>query len=84
MRLAYSNPDFDTKLKKGSRSATPTSGKELMKDIEGIIQDSRVIIQPFWQSLFSHMNKKVQNYCNPPDISDGFAASLAGSLVNSQ
>ena len=33
-----------------------------MKDLETILQDSGVIIQPFWQKLFSHMNPKVKNY----------------------
>jgi peptide/nickel transport system substrate-binding protein len=33
-----------------------------MKDVEQILQDSGVIIQPFWQKLFSHYNAKVKNY----------------------
>ena len=28
--------------------------KELMKDIEGILQDDGIIIQPFWRSLYRH------------------------------
>jgi peptide/nickel transport system substrate-binding protein len=36
--------------------------REVMKDLEQILQDSGVIIQPFWQKVFSHMNKKVKNY----------------------
>lgn len=33
-----------------------------MNELEQIMQDSGIIIQPFWQSLVSHMNKKVQHY----------------------
>jgi len=33
-----------------------------MKDVEQILQDSGVIIQPFWQKLYSHTSKKVKNY----------------------
>jgi peptide/nickel transport system substrate-binding protein len=33
-----------------------------MKDLETILQDSGVIIQPFWQKLYSHTNAKVRNY----------------------
>ena len=33
-----------------------------MKDIETILQDSGVIIQPFWQNLYSHTNSKVKGY----------------------
>ncbi|RRH88206.1 ABC transporter substrate-binding protein [Mesorhizobium tamadayense] len=59
---AYSNPDFDAKLKTAFSVSDPAKRKELMKDLETILQDSGVIIQPFWQSLFGHMSKKVQNY----------------------
>ena len=33
-----------------------------MKDVETILQDSGVIIQPFWQRLYSHMSPKVKGY----------------------
>ncbi|PBB24343.1 ABC transporter substrate-binding protein [Mesorhizobium sp. WSM4307] len=59
---AYANPDFDAKLKKAFSVSDAAKRKELMQDIEDVLQDSGVIIQPFWQSLFGHMNKKVQNY----------------------
>ncbi|TKB46513.1 MAG: diguanylate cyclase, partial [Mesorhizobium sp.] len=59
---AYSNPDFDAKLKEALSLIDVAKRKEVMKDIEQILQDSGVIIQPFWQKLFSHMNKKVKNY----------------------
>ncbi|RWP37688.1 ABC transporter substrate-binding protein [Mesorhizobium sp.] len=59
---AYANPDFDAKLKKAFSVSDAAKRKELMKDIEDVLQDSGVIIQPFWQSLFGHMNKNVQNY----------------------
>jgi peptide/nickel transport system substrate-binding protein len=59
---AYANPDFDAKIKKAFSISDAAKRKELMKDIEDVLQDSGIIIQPFWQSLFGHMNKKVQNY----------------------
>ncbi|WP_095202334.1 ABC transporter substrate-binding protein [Mesorhizobium carmichaelinearum] len=59
---AYSNPDFDAKLKQALSLADPAKRKEVMKDVEQILQDSGVIIQPFWQKLYCHMNKKVKNY----------------------
>ena len=40
----------------------PAKRRELMKDIELTLQDSGIIIQPFWQKLYGHMNKKVRNY----------------------
>ncbi|MBZ9796046.1 ABC transporter substrate-binding protein [Mesorhizobium sp. ES1-4] len=59
---AYSNPDFDAKLKQALSLIDVAKRKEVMKDVEQILQDSGVIIQPFWQKLYSHMNKKVKNY----------------------
>ncbi|BAB53872.1 ABC transporter substrate-binding protein [Mesorhizobium japonicum] len=59
---AYANPDFDAKLKQALSLADPAKRKEVMKDVEQILQDSGVIIQPFWQKLYCHMNKKVKNY----------------------
>ncbi|MDX8495248.1 ABC transporter substrate-binding protein [Mesorhizobium sp. VK22B] len=59
---AYSNPDFDAKLKQALSLIDVDKRKEVMKDVEQILQDSGVIIQPFWQKLYSHTNKKVKNY----------------------
>ncbi|RVD40517.1 diguanylate cyclase, partial [Mesorhizobium sp. M4B.F.Ca.ET.019.03.1.1] len=59
---AFANPDFDAKLKEALSLADPAKRKEVMKDVEQILQDSGVIIQPFWQKLYCHMSKKVKNY----------------------
>ncbi|RWD72890.1 ABC transporter substrate-binding protein [Mesorhizobium sp.] len=59
---AYSNPEFDAKLKEALSQIDVAKRKEVMKDVETILQDSGVIIQPFWQKLYCHMNKKVKNY----------------------
>ncbi|TPN81806.1 ABC transporter substrate-binding protein [Mesorhizobium sp. CU2] len=59
---AFSNPDFDAKLKEALSQIDVAKRKEVMKDVETILQDSGVIIQPFWQKLYCHMNKKVKNY----------------------
>jgi peptide/nickel transport system substrate-binding protein len=58
----YSNPEFDKKLGEALAIADPEKRKVVMKDVETILQDSGVIIQPFWQSLFCHMTEKVQGY----------------------
>jgi peptide/nickel transport system substrate-binding protein len=59
---AYSNPDFDAKLKQALSLVDVEKRREVMKDVEQILQDSGVIIQPFWQKLYCHMGKKVKNY----------------------
>ncbi len=58
----YSNPDFDAKLKLALSINDVAKRREVMKDLEQILQDSGVIVQPFWQKVYSHMNGKVRNY----------------------
>ena len=59
---AYANADFDTMLGKALSVSDPAKRRELMKDIELTLQDFGILIQPFWQKLYGHMNKKVRNY----------------------
>jgi len=51
---AYANPDFDKKLNAALAVADASKRKDLMKDIESILQDSGILIQPFWRSLYRH------------------------------
>ena len=51
---AYANADFDKKLGEALAVADPAKRKELMKDVETILQSSGIIIQPFWRSLYRH------------------------------
>jgi peptide/nickel transport system substrate-binding protein len=57
---AYSNPDFDAKLTQALAIADPDKRKTLMVDIEKILQDSGIIIQPFWRSLYRHTKPYVK------------------------
>jgi peptide/nickel transport system substrate-binding protein len=59
---AYSNPEFDAKLEKALAIPDPNDRKVNMKDLEQILQDSGVIIQPYWLSLFNHATPQVKNY----------------------
>ena len=59
---AYSNPEFDAKLEKALAIPDPNDRKVLMADLEQILQDSGVIIQPYWLSLFNHATPQVKNY----------------------
>jgi len=58
---AYANPDFDTKLNAALAIADAGKRKEMMKDIEAILQDSGVIVQPFWRALYRHHAPYVKN-----------------------
>jgi peptide/nickel transport system substrate-binding protein len=57
---AYSNPEFDKKLNAALAVADAAKRKELMKDVEQILQDDGVIIQPFWRSLYRHYKPYVK------------------------
>jgi peptide/nickel transport system substrate-binding protein len=37
-----------------------------MKDIQTILQDSGVLIQPFWRKLYCHMQPEVKNHAMHP------------------
>ena len=58
----YSNPDFDARLAEALAISAPEKRREVMKDLEQILQDSGVIIQPYWQKLYSHTAAKVKDY----------------------
>ena len=57
----YSNPEFDEKLGKALTVADAEKRRVLMEDIEKILQDSGVMIQPYWRSLFKHSAEGVMN-----------------------
>ena len=59
---AYSNPELDAKIGEALSIADAEKRKVVMTDIEKILQDSGIIIQPFWQSLYCHMQPEVQNH----------------------
>jgi len=56
---AFSNPEFDKKLDEALGVADVGKRQALMSDIEQILQDSGVIIQPYWRSLYNHSTENV-------------------------
>jgi peptide/nickel transport system substrate-binding protein len=56
---AWSNPDWDAKLNAALAVADAAKRKEMMKDIEQILQDSGIIIQPYWRSVYRTSRKGV-------------------------
>src|SRR6185312_12900528 len=59
---AYSNPEFDAKLEKALAIPDPNKRRVVMKDLEQILQDSGIIIQPYWLTLYNHRTKAVMDY----------------------
>lgn len=58
----YSNPEFDKKLNAALAVADADKRRVLMEDIEKILQESGIIIQPYWRSLYCHMAKNLKGY----------------------
>nr|WP_121631842.1 ABC transporter substrate-binding protein [Tropicibacter alexandrii] len=50
----YSNPTFDEKLGQAMSIADADKRSELMAEIEQILRDDAVFIQPYWRSLYRH------------------------------
>jgi peptide/nickel transport system substrate-binding protein len=63
---AYSNPDFDAKLNAALAVADADKRREMMKDIQQILQDDGIIIQPFWRSLYRHTKPYVKGFDKHP------------------
>ncbi len=63
---AYSNPDLDAKIGEALGIADAEKRKEVMADIEKILQDSGIIIQPFWRKLYNHSMPSVKNHSMHP------------------
>ncbi len=57
---AYSNPEFDAKLEEALGIADADRRKAIMADLERILQDSGIIIQPYWRSLYRHFTSAVK------------------------
>lgn len=63
---AHSNPDFDAKLEQALGIFDPEKRRPLMAEMEKMLQDSGVIIQPYWNELIMHRVAAVQGYKRHP------------------
>ena len=59
---AYSNPDLDKNIAKALSVSDSEKRKTVMKDIEQTIQDSGIIIQPYWRTLYRHSVAAVKDF----------------------
>ncbi|MER8435979.1 ABC transporter substrate-binding protein [Mesorhizobium sp. M1312] len=59
---AYSNPDLDAKVAEALSIADADKRKVVMKDIETILRDSGIIIQPYWRTLYNSSVPAVKNH----------------------
>lgn len=57
----FSDPEFDAKMEEALATADVDARRAMMEDIQRIIQDAGIIIQPFWRSLYNHSVPAVKN-----------------------
>ncbi|SNR39844.1 ABC transporter substrate-binding protein [Puniceibacterium sediminis] len=55
----YANPEFDAKLNAALSIADADKRRVVMAEVEKIMQDDAVIIQPYWRSLYRHFKPGV-------------------------
>lgn len=59
---AYSNPDFDAKLAQALATADVEARRTIMAELQAMLQDDGILIQPFWQNVYSHNTPRVKGY----------------------
>ncbi len=59
---AFSDPAFDKALGDALAINDADKRKEVMKTCEQILQDSGIIIQPFWRKVYNHNSPKVKGF----------------------
>jgi len=57
---AFSNAEFDTKLAMALATPDADARRVIMADIEAIMQNEGVLIQPYWRAVFRHMKDTVR------------------------
>jgi peptide/nickel transport system substrate-binding protein len=62
----YSNPEFDRLLTMAEGTIDVVSRREIMAQLERILQDDGPIVQPVWRAVFTFHDKRVQGFkCHP-------------------
>jgi peptide/nickel transport system substrate-binding protein len=64
----YSNEAFDTLLTQAEGTLDVPKRREIMAKLEAILQDDGPIVQPFWRSVFTFMDKRVQGFKIHPTL----------------
>jgi peptide/nickel transport system substrate-binding protein len=63
---AFSNQEFDDLLSQAYAIADADQRREVMAKMEQIIQDSGILVQPYWRSTFRHMTAEVNGLVMHP------------------
>lgn len=69
---AYSDPELDAKINEALTIADHDERKTVMAEIEQMILDAGIIIQPYWRSLYNHSVSAVKNHGMHPTFEHDF------------
>ena len=69
---SWSNADFDAKLDQALSVSDADKRREIMKDVQLILQDSGILIQAYWRKLFNHSVAAVKNHGMHPTFEHDF------------
>ena len=58
----FSDPEFDAKLDEALALYDPDARREIMAELEAILRESGVIIQPFWRKMYLHHVAELRGY----------------------
>ncbi|HZT20544.1 MAG TPA: ABC transporter substrate-binding protein [Dongiaceae bacterium] len=64
----YSNPKLDELLNKADATLDVEKRKQIMKDIEELMQEEGPIVQPVWRAVFTGVNKRVKGFKMHPTL----------------
>ena len=64
----YSHPEFDRLLTMAEGTIDVAARREIMAQLEKILQDDGPIVQPVWRAIFTFMDKRVQGFKAHPTL----------------
>ena len=64
----YSNPEFDRLLTMAEGTIDVVARREIMAQLEKILQDDGPIVQPVWRAVFTFHDKRVQGFKAHPAL----------------
>ncbi|RWC76563.1 MAG: ABC transporter substrate-binding protein [Mesorhizobium sp.] len=58
----FADAAFDAKVHKANAIADPDQRRAVMKELQVMLQESGIIVQPYWRKLFCHMKPALMGY----------------------
>ncbi|MCC5968700.1 MAG: ABC transporter substrate-binding protein [Pararhodobacter sp.] len=57
----YANPDFDAALDRANGIPDANARREVMRELQAILREDGVLIQPYWRSLYRNARPNIHN-----------------------